>query len=82
MSELTLMDWFSIWVIGLVVIFISNNIVKSIANNRRKDYEVVLGINEVMNILAKGIISEKYRDETNKIIDDLIELKKQLSKDS
>jgi len=82
MSGLTSIDWFEIWIIGMVVIFIYYNISKSISDNRRRDYEVVFGINEVMNILSKGIMSEKHRDKTNKIIDDLIELKKQLSKES
>jgi len=80
--ELTNMDWFFIWLCGFGIIFLASKINKVITDNRRRDYEVVLGINEVMNILAKGIMSEKHRSKTNEIIDDLINLKKQLNEES
>ncbi len=60
-QQLTNMDWFIIWIIGLV-----GYINKTIDISRRKDFEVVLGVNEVINILAKGIMSDKYREKTNR----------------
>jgi len=67
--------------IGIVIIVGMTIVFKLIDINRQKDFEVVLSINEVMNVLARGILSKNYKKETNKILDDLIELKELLNKE-